>query len=182
MTATRFAVALTAVAFVLAGCSSSPNVPQASGTAGCGAVMQFAGEGQQHVQSPGHPRYRTDPPTSGPHYPRPAQTGVYAASPPPREALVHNMEHGHVIFWVVPGRLSDGAYQGLVALVKADETRLVLVPQTGIPPSWSVAFTAWQHSQTCSDGDAAVAAEAAAFVARFVGRGPEGDLPGTPHT
>jgi len=49
--------------------------------------------------------YNSDPPTSGPHYPSEYDAGFYdeerAASLPPFHEgyLVHNLEHGYVIFW-----------------------------------------------------------------------------------
>src|SRR5262245_59267371 len=57
--------------------------------------IQYAG----HVQ-PGesHTPYNSDPPTSGEHYPVPAQAGFYTEALPD-EQLVHNLEHGYVIIW-----------------------------------------------------------------------------------
>ncbi|HUF53886.1 MAG TPA: DUF3105 domain-containing protein [Dehalococcoidia bacterium] len=42
--------------------------------------------------------YTSDPPTSGPHALRPAETGVSDLAVP-KEQAVHNMEHSHVVVW-----------------------------------------------------------------------------------
>ncbi|MBI4085054.1 MAG: DUF3105 domain-containing protein [Candidatus Liptonbacteria bacterium] len=54
--------------------------------------------GREHI-SPGSPRpeYNSDPPTSGPHHPNPADVSFYSKELPD-EQLVHNLEHGHV--WI----------------------------------------------------------------------------------
>jgi hypothetical protein len=49
--------------------------------------------------------YNSDPPTSGRHYPSEYDAGFYdesspqASDPYPEGFLVHNLEHGYVIFW-----------------------------------------------------------------------------------
>lgn len=42
--------------------------------------------------------YKSNPPTSGPHYAEPEKPGVYS-TPPLDGKLVHSMEHGYVIIW-----------------------------------------------------------------------------------
>ncbi|MFB6203091.1 MAG: DUF3105 domain-containing protein [Candidatus Nanohaloarchaea archaeon] len=44
-----------------------------------------------------HDSYNSNPPTSGPHYMRPATRGFYSREIP-EERLVHNLEHGQV--WI----------------------------------------------------------------------------------
>jgi thiol-disulfide isomerase/thioredoxin len=41
--------------------------------------------------------YNSNPPTSGPHYPKPAQTGFYSKKLPD-ERVIHNIEHGQI--WI----------------------------------------------------------------------------------
>ncbi|MFQ6019567.1 MAG: DUF3105 domain-containing protein, partial [Dehalococcoidia bacterium] len=62
-------------------------------------VQVFEDQGREHLM-PGqtYDRYNSNPPTSGPHAPRPADLGVHT-TPVPKEALVHNMEHASVVVW-----------------------------------------------------------------------------------
>ena len=48
--------------------------------------------------------YNTNPPTSGPHNPIPAEDGVYPPdSAPSHEAWIHSLEHGRIVFQYRPG-------------------------------------------------------------------------------
>ncbi len=63
--------------------------------------QQLPDEGYDHV-SVGTPiQYRAHPPASGPHYPYPAPTGVYAAGLLPG-FWVHSLEHGYVVLVYKP--------------------------------------------------------------------------------
>jgi hypothetical protein len=55
--------------------------------------------------------YNSDPPTSGPHYPDEAETGFFDTNiyQYPAGYLVHNLEHGYIIFWYDCNQLSDSA-------------------------------------------------------------------------
>lgn len=65
-----------------------------SGSAQVGRRMPD--EGQQHVPAGTPVRYGHEPPTSGPHWPRPAPWGEYEQEVPP-ELWVHNLEHGGIV-------------------------------------------------------------------------------------
>lgn len=55
-------------------------------------------QGREHIPvGASHPPYGSNPPTSGPHYERPADWGVYPQQLPD-ETLVHNLEHGGI--WI----------------------------------------------------------------------------------
>lgn len=84
-------------------------------------------------------KYNTDPPTTGRHYEIPADDGIYGKAPQD-EQLVHNMEHGRVIFWVKPS-LPEKQRADIAALVKDDSYQMVLVPRRDMP--YAVAATAW---------------------------------------
>lgn len=60
--------------------------------------QQYESEGQQHLQTldQKHPAYKTDPPTSGPHYVQPAAWGTSEVEIAD-EQLLHNLEHGGVV-------------------------------------------------------------------------------------
>jgi len=83
--------------------------------------------------------YNTNPPTTGRHYEIPADDGIYGKAPQD-EQLVHNMEHGRVIFWVKPS-LPGQQRADIAALVNDDSYQMVLVPRRNMP--YAVAATAW---------------------------------------
>jgi hypothetical protein len=55
-----------------------------------------------HIETDSDPgTYNSDPPTSGPHYAQEAEAGFFESNiyTYPAGYLVHNLEHGYVIFW-----------------------------------------------------------------------------------
>ena len=170
-----------ALAFVLAAACSHPAT---TGNAACGDVVRMPDEGQSHVADGQPVTYRSDPPTSGPHFARPAGTGVYLENPPATGKLVHNLEHGHVVIWFIPGKMSDTAFKDLLDFVLVNNTRMVLVPRSTpfSDPAANVAITGWRNIQLCSGTGEGVVVAAHEFAAAFMGKGPEGNLSGTPHT
>jgi hypothetical protein len=76
----------------------------AARAAGC-EFREFRSEGRRHIDPGGtFDRYRTNPPTSGPHDPVPAEDGVYQPGQTPRkEAWVHTLEHGRILLQYRPG-------------------------------------------------------------------------------
>src|SRR5204863_2717476 len=70
------------------------NLQAAAREAGCD-VRSFPNFGQDHTTD--KVTYKSNPPTSGPHNPRPAQDGAYApANAPEVGQAVHALEHGRV--------------------------------------------------------------------------------------
>lgn len=65
-------------------------------------------EGQQHLQTidQEHTPYKTNPPTSGPHFTQPAPWGV-GSTAIPDEQLIHNLEHGGVVITYRPDLAPD---------------------------------------------------------------------------
>ncbi len=83
-------LAVVAVAvLVSSGGDSRPDYPY--------TVQTFEDLGREHL-APGqtYDFYNSDPPTTGPHAPLPAEWGVHDL-PVAREVLPHNMEHGGVV-------------------------------------------------------------------------------------
>ncbi|HEX6989280.1 MAG TPA: DUF3105 domain-containing protein, partial [Bacillota bacterium] len=73
-------------------------------------VEEFPSEGAQHVAEGTEIEYRTSPPTSGPHYDRPASPQFYEPGQVPAAGhLVHNLEHGHIVIYYDPDRTSQEA-------------------------------------------------------------------------
>jgi hypothetical protein len=130
------------------------------------------------VQPPARVAYRTDPPTSGSHYPAPAQTGIHT-NPARDESMVHNLEHGHVILHYLPSKVDGPVLAALEEVVRRAPSAILLTPRAGEHP-YAVAFVAWGVSQGCARPNARVKDAALQFVARYVGHGPEGLLPGQP--
>ncbi len=60
------------------------------------AGRRMPDEGREHVPAGTPVTYRHYPPTSGPHWPRPAPWGHYEQEVPP-EIWVHNLEHGGIV-------------------------------------------------------------------------------------
>jgi uncharacterized protein DUF3105 len=143
---------------------------------GCDAIKTFSNEGASHINPPATVKYKTNPPTSGNHYPSPANTGILSPAPQD-EQLVHNMEHGHVIFWYKPD-LDPAIITALQNIVKKSSTRLILVPRSQMDAP--LVFTSWQHMQSCPSPTSTTPLVAQKFADDRKGKGPEGDRPGQP--
>lgn len=88
-------------------------------------------------------KYKTNPPTTGRHYEIPAEDGVYGASPPPDEALVHALEHGRVIIWVKPSA-PENVRAAIRAMIAEDDGFQTLLVQRKSMPG-EVEATAWNR-------------------------------------
>jgi len=149
--------------------------------AGC-AARTFPSEGRQHTE--GKVVYKTNPPTSGNHFPTPPSDGVYdPGGTPPITHLVHALEHGRVEYQYHPG-ISPAVVAQLTTLMKEPVTgqpggtqpggylQLLFQNPTGMP--YAVAATAWTHSLTCPTFKGAATLDALrAFRAAYVNKGPE---------
>src|SRR3954463_14251860 len=81
--------------------ADTSNLTADAQAAGC-TFASFKSEGRTHTT--GKVKYKTNPPTSGPHNPTPAQDGIYApGNEPPPESYVHSLEHGRVEYEYKPG-------------------------------------------------------------------------------
>ena len=152
----------------------------AAKAAGC-TVITHPAEGHTHVL--GSVKYKTNPPSSGNHYPVPVHDGAYTKAPPVTH-LVHALEHGRMIIWFKA--TAPPAVRGqLKALFDEDPSRIVLTPDTtGMP--YMVAASAWtgdlQHGGTvpefghvlgCPTMNANVIQALRVFRSQFRGLGPE---------
>ncbi|HEX8105797.1 MAG TPA: DUF3105 domain-containing protein [Solirubrobacteraceae bacterium] len=101
-----------------------------------------------NVHTPEPVRYRTNPPTNGPHAPVPARDGDYAGlAAPPTEAVVHAQEHGRIVIQYRPG-LPRATLAKLVALYEESPDHVLLVENATRMPC-EVAATAWAHGVLC---------------------------------
>ena len=143
-----------------------PALVSAARAAGCTA-QNNPSEGRQHVK--GTPRYRTNPPTSGPHAPQAAADGAWETSPPV-PALVHALEHGRIIMWHRPN--DRQAMRTLRDIGDEDSSKMILTPNTtGMP--YRIAASAWGHLLGCPELNDEVKAAVRAFRDAYRSKGPE---------
>jgi Protein of unknown function (DUF3105) len=93
--------------------------------------------------------YSSVPATSGPHWNDPANWGIYTAAAPLAESQsIHNLEHGGIIVWYQPARLSPDEIAKLSAFVAAHFTttryKFILSPWSGKDFGHAIAVTAWR--------------------------------------
>ena len=124
-------------------------------------------------------KYNSDPPTSGPHYPNEAQAGFYDTNiyQYPAGYLVHNLEHGYIIFWYNCAKLSESACSELKSQIKAvmdevNNVKVIAYPWDSIDVP--VVMTSWGRLQKMETFDAA---QARAFYKSNLNHSPE---PGAP--
>src|SRR5579884_3420023 len=141
----------------------STSAAQAQGT-------QYPEQGRDHI-NPGtaHAPYSTNPPTSGPHWPDPANWGIYD-SPVPDEALVHSMEHGGVIIeYNCPDGCPDLVAQ-LKSVAQEYKSKVILAPRPNKDVPYRITLTAWRWLDEFNDFDGA---RIRAFIAAHKDKGPE---------
>lgn len=134
------------------------------------AIEQFPDEGRNHVDPSTTPVYNTDPPTSGPHYPTPTEPGFYTTEQRPGH-LVHALEHGNVVIYYDPARVTPADLDSLKALAsnhKGDFDGIAVTPRSD--PRYPIILTAWRAMLRL---DAYDPAQIQAFLDIFLGRGPE---------
>jgi hypothetical protein len=128
-------------------------------------------------------KYSTDPPTSGPHYAEHFEAGFFEeadlASLPdyPVGYLVHNLEHGYVIFWYNCKALREGSCEGLKTEIRSvmdrhGGTKLIAFPWESIEVP--VVMTSWGRIQRFEAFNLSAASR---FVRRNRYRAPEPDAP-----
>lgn len=135
---------------------------------------------EPHIELETDPgRYNSDPPTSGLHYANEAQAGFYDENiyTYPAGYLVHNLEHGYVIFWYNCDLLDAAGCTKLKSQIRAvmDElggVKLIAYPWNSIDVP--VAMTSWGRIQKFEVFDAELAQ---AFYHANLNRAPEPNAP-----
>lgn len=127
----------------------------------------FSSQGQEHID-PGssHPAYNSNPPSSGWHYPRPAQSGIYDTEFSD-EQLIHNLEHGHIWIAYKPDTSKD-QIELLANIAKSYGSKVIMAPRK--ENDTSIAVVAWQHVFKLTVVDEA---QIKNFIDAYRGRGPE---------
>lgn len=91
----------------------------------------------EHIQ-PGqdHPAYNSNPPTSGWHYPEPAEWRFYSEELPD-ERVVHNLEHGGI--WITYKNVSDSTQSDLQQLSRVYPKSVIISPRSANDAPMAVA-------------------------------------------
>lgn len=85
-------------------------------------------QGREHITTTTHPAYNSNPPTSGWHYPQPAEWGIYKEEIPD-EVVIHNLEHGGVWLTYRPG-ISEEIVQKLEGFYKKYGRKIIVAPRS----------------------------------------------------
>src|SRR2546425_2522795 len=157
------------VAWVVWGAVQANSTSTTAGVAGQPKlnVIDYPEQGREPT-FPGqqHPPYNPDPPTSGWHFPQPAEWGYYNGELPD-ELVVHNLEHGGI--WISFKSADDTeVINKLVALARRYRSKVIITQR---PKNDSrIAVAAWTHLMKLDHYDETAIVD---FINRFKNRGPE---------
>ena len=103
---------------------------------------KMADEGAKHVgRNDTHPAYKSNPPTSGPHWAGVAGPGI-KDEPVPDELVLHSMEHGAVVVWYKEGLEQNEVDKIISAFQSASGKKIMLARKDLDVP---VALTSWGY-------------------------------------
>jgi len=146
----------------------------AAKAAGC-TLTNPAFEGASHEQKDfAASDYKTNPPTSGNHFPDWYDDGVYEPGTTDNLGmLVHTLEHGRIDVQYKKGtpKADVARLEALLAEQNDGYHMLLFENTTGMQPQ--VAATAWTHSLSCPDMNDKVFDAIRTFRARYIDKGPE---------
>ncbi len=98
--------------------------------------------GKTHITAGTHqPNYNSNPPTSGNHYPVPAEWGVYSEELPD-ETLIHNLEHGGIWISYRPG-ISEDIRKKLEGFYEKWGRKIIVAPRSASDSD--IALAAWSR-------------------------------------
>jgi hypothetical protein len=150
------------------------DVNAAAKAAGC--VLQHpAIEGRSHsTKKFTAADYKTNPPTSGNHFPQWYDDGVYAPGDTPNLGmLVHTLEHGRIDLQYKPGTPAS-TVKGLESLLaEQDDGYHMLLFQNTTGMKYAVAATAWGQLLGCPAMNDKVYDAVRTFRERYIDKGPE---------
>jgi hypothetical protein len=118
--------------------------------------------------------YRSNPPTSGTHFPTWYEDGVYAPGTTPELGrLVHALEHGRIELQYAPGTSPETAERlnDLASELEGGYHMLLFQNATDMP--FAVAAAAWGQLLGCPEMNDQVFDALRAFRARYIDKGPE---------
>jgi hypothetical protein len=147
---------------------------EAAKAAGC-TLTNPEYEGASHEEKDFKPSdYKTNPPTSGTHFPEWYDDGVYEPGTTDNLGmLVHTLEHGRINVQYKPGTPPADVAKLEALLAEQNEGYHMLLYEntTGMKPQ--IAATAWTHSLTCDEMNDKVFDAIRTFRARYIDKGPE---------
>jgi uncharacterized protein DUF3105 len=118
--------------------------------------------------------YKTNPPTSGNHFPEWYQDGVYDPGGTPNLGmLVHTLEHGRIDVQYKPGTPARRVQQLEALLAEQSGGYHMLLFENTTNMDAAVAATAWGHSVTCPEFNDKVFDVIRTFRATYIDKGPE---------
>jgi hypothetical protein len=118
--------------------------------------------------------YKTNPPTSGNHYPEWYQDGVYQPGDTPNLGmLVHTLEHGRIDVQYKPGTPAKTVAQLEALLAEQSDGYHMLLYENTTNMDAQVAATAWGHSLTCPKMNDKVFDAIRTFRTSYIDQGPE---------
>jgi hypothetical protein len=132
-------------------------------------------EGRSHETKDFKPSdYKTNPPTSGNHYPEWYQDGVYNPGDTPNLGmLVHTLEHGRIDVQYKPGTPKKTVAELEALLAEQSDGYHMLLFQNTTNMDAQIAATAWGHSLTCPKFDDKIFDALRTFRAQYIDKGPE---------
>ena len=117
--------------------------------------------------------YKTNPPTSGTHFPQWAQDGIYdPGNEPGLGELVHTLEHGRINVQYRPGT-SDADRKMLEAFVDENGGDHMLLYQNNSDMEYAVAATGWVQLLGCKEINDKTWDALRTFRDRYIDTGPE---------
>jgi Protein of unknown function (DUF3105) len=150
------------------------DVDQAAEAAGCKLThpkIEGAGHEEREFTAAD---YKTNPPTSGAHFPQWYDDGVYAPGTVPQLGmLVHTLEHGRINVQYKPGTPEETVEQLEALLVEQSDGYHMLLYENTTDMDAQVAATTWGHSLTCPEMNDQVFDAIRTFRAEYIDQGPE---------
>ncbi len=152
----------------------SGDVQEAAKAAGCKLTNpEIEGAGHEEREFT-ESDYKTNPPTSGQHFPQWYEDGVYApGSVPQLGMLVHTLEHGRINVQYKAGTPEETVKQLEALLAEQSEGYHMLLYENTTNMDAQVAATTWGHSVTCPEMNDKVFDALRTFRAEYIDQGPE---------
>jgi hypothetical protein len=118
--------------------------------------------------------YKTNPPTSGAHFPDWYDDGVYEPGTTDNLGmLVHTLEHGRINVQYKKGTPAEDVAKLEALLAEQNEGYHMLLYENTTGMDAQVAATAWTHSLTCDELNDKTFDAIRTFRARYIDKGPE---------
>ena len=153
---------------------ATSNFEEAAKAAGC-TLSNPKYEGASHEERTFKASdYKTNPPTSGNHFPDWYDDGVYAPGTTDNLGmLVHTLEHGRIDVQYKKGTPAADVAKLEALLSEQNDGYHMLLFENTTGMDAQVAATAWTHSLTCPDMNDKVFDAIRTFRARYIDKGPE---------